>query len=94
MAIKAPKSKVQAEGKAHNVDILVTDRAIAEAETALCAFLAETRHKRRFAFSLNLTFWCLNCHLTFLQNVLDVFVSAPPTRGFSRPFRRERVRKN
>jgi len=43
MAIKAPKSKVQAEGKAHNVDILVTDRAIAEAEKAHKAVVAETR---------------------------------------------------
>ena len=42
MAIKAPKSKVQAEGKAHNADVSVADKAIAAAEKAHKAVIAET----------------------------------------------------
>ena len=42
MAIKAPKSKVQAEGKAHNADVSVADKAIAVADKAHRAVEAET----------------------------------------------------
>ena len=42
MAIKAPKSKVQAEGKAHNADVSAADKAIADAEKAHKAVIAET----------------------------------------------------
>ena len=42
MAIKAPKSKVQAEGKVHNADVSAADKAIAAAEKAHKIVAAET----------------------------------------------------